>query len=193
MSNGVGTSDAYFGTVRALKRKPNESEALKILQQMASQVKPIMKKRGWSVGTLREFFPKNPNLLEYLLGSVLLGLNKNYGQEICIRLRPASNDSKFLPYESLLGTLLHELTHIVRGPHDQQFYKLLDELTTECETLMVQGFTGEGFYGAGHRVGQGVSHDLPPHIARVAALEAAEKRRQIGQIMGPANGRKLGG
>ncbi|KAK9721185.1 hypothetical protein K7432_003618 [Basidiobolus ranarum] len=143
-----------------------------------------MKKRGWKVGILREFFPKNPNLL---------GLNKNYGQEICIRLRPSSNDSQFLPYESLLGTLLHELTHIIRGPHDQQFYKILDELTTECENLMVKGFTGEGFYGIGHRVGQGISHNLPPHISRGVAVEAAEKRQQINKILGPAGGRKLGG
>lgn len=41
-------------------------------------------------------------------------------------------------YESILGTMLHELAHIVRGPHDAVFYKLLDELKAECEELMAR-------------------------------------------------------
>ena len=69
---------------------------------------------------LAEFFPKDPNLL---------GININHGQRICVRLRPARNEAAFLPYEHILGTLLHELTHIVHGPHQAPFYKLLDEIT----------------------------------------------------------------
>ena len=53
------------------------------------------------------------------------------------------------------------------------------------------GYSGEGFYSKGHRLGQGVSHDLPPHIARTKALEAAEKRRRIGVMM--SGSRRLGG
>jgi hypothetical protein len=33
-----------------------------------------------------------------------------------------------MPYEQVLDTMLHELAHISRGPHDAQFYKLWDEL-----------------------------------------------------------------
>lgn len=36
-----------------------------------------------------------------------------------VRLRPASDMTSFLPYESILGTMLHELVHNVRGPHDR--------------------------------------------------------------------------
>jgi len=36
-----------------------------------------------------------------------------------------------------------------------------------------------------------VSHDLPPHLARVKAVEAAERRRRIGSIM--SSGGRLGG
>ena len=61
------------------------------------------------------------------------GLNINGGggktSQIKIRLRPHGSDNVFLPYESLLGTMLHELVHNVRGPHDAFFYKLLDEIT----------------------------------------------------------------
>jgi hypothetical protein len=45
------------------------------------------------------------------------------------RLRRAGEPGAFLPYESILGTLLHELAHNTRGPHDAAFYALLDALT----------------------------------------------------------------
>jgi hypothetical protein len=38
---------------------------------------------------------------------------------LAVRLRRASSPSTFLPYESVLGTMLHELCHNVRGPHDK--------------------------------------------------------------------------
>ncbi len=46
-----------------LKEKPREAEALRILQKIASLVKPLMRQRGWHVGTLSEFFPSERNLL----------------------------------------------------------------------------------------------------------------------------------
>lgn len=45
-----------------------------------------------------------------------------------LRLRHAGRDYDFIPYEEVLDTMLHELCHIARGPHDAQFYKLWDEL-----------------------------------------------------------------
>ncbi len=35
-----------------------------------------------------------------------------------MRLRPARDPDSFLPYDNVLGTMLHELVHNVRGPHD---------------------------------------------------------------------------
>ena len=61
-----------------------------------------MRKYQWTVGRLREMFPPNP---------ALLGLNVNAGEEIRIRLRPAHNEHAFLPFDDLLGTMLHELVH----------------------------------------------------------------------------------
>ena len=58
----------------------------------------------------------------------LLGLNVNRGAEVKLRLRRDGRDHDFIPYEEVLDTMLHELAHIVRGPHDAQFYKLWDEL-----------------------------------------------------------------
>ena len=63
--------------------------------------------------------PRNPRLL---------GLNVGAGVEVKLRLRRAGRDHDFIPYEEVLDTMLHELCHNQRGPHDAQFYKLWDEL-----------------------------------------------------------------
>jgi hypothetical protein len=42
---------------------PQADEALHRLRKIASCVKPIMRKRGWRVGTLSEFYPDQKNLL----------------------------------------------------------------------------------------------------------------------------------
>ncbi|KXN70496.1 WLM-domain-containing protein [Conidiobolus coronatus NRRL 28638] len=95
--------------------------------RMAKQVEPILKKRRWKVQNLREFFPKNPNLL-----------GTNYGRviTISIRLRPNSNKDEFLPYEECMGTLLHELTHIVHSDHNDLFNALLKDLEEEFFRLI---------------------------------------------------------
>jgi hypothetical protein len=49
-------------------------------------------------------------------------------QRILVRLRHASDDSRFIDFNSVLGTMLHEITHNIHGPHNAAFYKLLDEL-----------------------------------------------------------------
>ncbi|KAJ3193409.1 hypothetical protein HK101_004885 [Irineochytrium annulatum] len=161
-----------------------DDEALATLKRISSMVKPIMQKRSWTLPLLREFFPDNPNLL---------GLNVNRGQEIRVRLRPHYDQDKFMDFESVLGTMLHELSHNIRGPHDAQFYKILDELTKELENLMAKGWKGDGFDGPGMRVGQGYSHNVPEYEKRKAALSAAEKRAVTGKMMVPVGGRKLGG
>ena len=40
-------------------------------------------------------------------------------------------------------------------------------------------------------MGTNVSHDLPPHLAKAKALEAAEKRRRTSLLLG--SGGRLGG
>ncbi|KAI9502644.1 hypothetical protein GGI25_005590 [Coemansia spiralis] len=177
-------ANALIGSIHALKCRPNSSDALVLLQRIAAQVRPIMQKRGWKVTMLREFYPRSPNLL---------GLNVNHGLEIRIRLRGPYNDSQFLIYEDLVGTMLHELVHIVRGPHDAVFYKLLDELKAEVEMLMAKGYTGDGFFSEGQRLGAGRSRNVPLHLRRQKALQAIEKRQQSQQLGLHGPSRRLGG
>jgi hypothetical protein len=137
------------------------------------------------------------------------------GQKILLRLRPHFDPDAFLPEEDLVHTMLHEvgnrpsprlplrshrlphllrivpsqLTHNVHTPHDDSFYKYLAVLESEYEDLRRSGYAGEGFHSPGVRLGVGASHNLPHHLARLKALEAAEKRRRIG---GSGGGRRLG-
>lgn len=163
----------------------NDTEAKRLLQQAADQVRPIMVKRKWAVPLLTEFYPPTPNLL---------GLNHNHGARIEIRLRSPSHLDIFLPYESILGTLLHELAHIQVGPHNAQFYKLLDELQDECDALIAKGISGVDRNGVsvsnGNRLGGNSA--LPRRAAQNRAVAAAQDRKRISQLM-PKGGRTLGG
>ncbi|KAG2424072.1 hypothetical protein HYH02_015228 [Chlamydomonas schloesseri] len=164
-----------------------------MLRQVAHQVQPIMRRREWTVPLLSEFFPAQTNLL---------GLNVGGGggctREVKVRLRPARDPDSFLPYESVLHTMLHELVHNVRAPHDKAFYKLLDEITAECEELMAKGVGGTGVGFDGPSCGRLGSHSfIPqhnPHPAslRDVALRAAEERVKRQRIM-PIGPQRLGG
>jgi hypothetical protein len=83
--------------------------------------------------------------------------------------------------------MLHELSHIVHGPHDAKFHALWNQLRDEHEGLAMKGYTGEGFLSDGHRLGG--SHRVPMHEARRLARAAAEKRR----VISAGSGQRLGG
>ena len=91
--------DNHFTEYVHLNQLPRAAEALTTLRKAASCVKPIMRKRGWRVGTLSEFLPEEANLW---------GLNINHGQQINLRLRHAGDSNQFLQFEHVLDTLLHE-------------------------------------------------------------------------------------
>ncbi|KAJ1722528.1 hypothetical protein LPJ53_003056 [Coemansia erecta] len=167
-----------IGSMHVLERQRNSAEALALLQRVAAQVQPVMRSRGWRVGVLREFLPRNAQLL---------GVNVNGGQEIRLRLRPAHDASAgFLAFGDLVGTMLHELAHIVRGPHDGVFYATLDQLRDETQRLMDTGYAGDGFFSAGRRVGLGVSHNAATMAeARARAVGAAERRAGARSLGGP--------
>ncbi|KAG0377153.1 hypothetical protein BGX24_006624 [Mortierella sp. AD032] len=179
-----------------LTSKKNHEEAMRLLKKVATMVRPIMKAHNWKITTLAEFLTPG-----------LLGMNTNRGWKIQLCLRYHNDENTFLPWEDILGTMLHELTHNIRGPHDQVFYKALDDLNDEYDKIVASGYTGEGFDAAGQRLGTkhggfgpggfklGGAHGvtLVTSGTRAAAVLAAEKRRQMKEMMLPAGGRKLGG
>ena len=180
--------------VRELRGRARAGEARALLERAARQVQPLMRRRGWACPSLVEFEPRSANLL---------GLNVGGGggrtRQIKVRVRRAPGPSdEFFPYEDVLGTLLHELVHNVRGPHDAKFYALLDEITTECEKDMAAGVsgTGRGFDApsAGRIGGRGPvpAHNPDRAGLREAMARAAEQRfRNLGLMS--AGGQRLGG
>ncbi|KAI8321046.1 WLM-domain-containing protein, partial [Martensiomyces pterosporus] len=152
-----------------LKKQPYSEEALSMLQRITAQVRPVMQSRSWRVATLCEFYPRD---------AALQGQNINRGQEVRLCLRNPHDPYQFLRFNDVLGTMLHELAHIEHGAHDEKFYKLLDELKSETEGLMAQGYTGDGFFSIGLRVGLGHSHNAPWHQLREKTLRAVEARQK---------------
>jgi DNA-dependent metalloprotease WSS1 len=114
----------------------------------------------------------------------------NRGQRILLRLRHAGDRTQFLPIEQVTDTMLHELCHIVHGPHDGKFHALWDQLRDEHEGLLMKGYTGEGFLGKGHKLGGGGR--VPMQEARRLARAAAEQRSQQA-TRERGSGQRLGG
>ncbi|KAL1748931.1 WLM domain-containing protein [Schizophyllum fasciatum] len=138
------STDSYVRSITHLKDQPRGEEALDVLKHVAALAKPIMRKRNWHLPTLGEFLPDDPNLL---------GINVNRGHQIFLRLRPAVRPATFYDVEFVMGTLLHELAHNHRGPHDEVFYAYLDGLENEYAALRRSGYAGEGFYSRGRTLG----------------------------------------
>lgn len=173
--------DPLVRSYRHLADFPRAAEALDTLKRIASAVKPLMRARGWKVPELAEFYPDQHNLL---------GLNVNRGQKILLRLRHPADRNQFLAREQVTDTMLHELAHIVRGPHDERFHALWNQLRDEHEALLSKGYSGEGFLSGGRRLGGAAV--LPLQEARRLARAEAEKRQQRAKLA-KGSGQRLGG
>ncbi|KAJ1441082.1 WLM domain-containing protein, partial [Ochromonadaceae sp. CCMP2298] len=108
----------------AMATMPNPALARELLEKLVHVTAKVVAARRWRVPVLKEFYPKNRGLL---------GLNVNAGQTIMIRLREAHDEFSFLPWHSVLGTLVHELTHNVVGEHSAEFYELMDKVYDEVD------------------------------------------------------------
>ncbi|GMY09775.1 ubiquitin and wlm domain-containing metalloprotease [Fagus crenata] len=119
--------------IPGVELNPPASEALKIMHMLAADpgIVAIMNKHRWRVGIMTEMAP-----IGYvgISPKCILGLNKNHGEEISLRLR--TDDLKgFRKYESIKKTLLHELAHMVYSEHDANFYALDKQLNQEAASL----------------------------------------------------------
>jgi hypothetical protein len=90
--------------------------------------------------------------------------------------------------EQVTDTLLHELSHIVFGPHNADFNNLWNELRDEHQSLLSKGYSGDGFLSQGQKLG---GKRVPLDEMRRKARIAAEKRK--GTTNANAGGHRLGG
>ena len=158
--------DALVLAYSHLRDFPRAADALQILRRVASLVKPLMRARKWKVRELSEFYPDQANLL---------GLNINKGQKILLRLRYPGDATLFLPTEQIADTMLHELAHIVHGPHDAIFHSLWNQLRDEHMALAIKGYTGESFLSDGHRLGGGSGIGITSSGHRLSASSSSQR------------------
>jgi hypothetical protein len=118
-------------------------------------IKASMRKHGFSVGLLTEMNPAEHTTHE----SKTLGLNRNRGEVIELRLRTDTYDG-YRDYKVIRHTLCHELAHNVWGDHDRNFWNLCKEIEKEVEQndwrRGGKSVGGEEFYNPGD---EGVSDE----------------------------------
>lgn len=88
----------------------------------------------------------------------LLGLNRNAGEVIELRLRTDAYDG-YRAYNTIRATLCHELAHNVHGPHDRKFWDLCHQIEREVAAASAGRSVGEG----GGWEPSGEEEDVPDH------------------------------
>ncbi|KAF1809916.1 WLM-domain-containing protein [Eremomyces bilateralis CBS 781.70] len=151
-SRGITATDSAtytFATIRPLPYLPEPQHAEKYLRRLADDpgIRRVMAKHKFRVGLLTEMDPAAHTDASHEGVSRTLGLNRNGGEVIELRLRTDAGDG-WRQYDAVRKTLCHELTHNVWGPHDSNFWKLCRELEKE-----VAG--GDWWKGRGQTAGDG--------------------------------------
>ncbi|AET40767.1 metalloendopeptidase WSS1 Ecym_6392 [Eremothecium cymbalariae DBVPG len=160
-------TNQHINNLAVLQGKPRKEDALSLLMEMVHRVSYLMKEERFTVGQLVEFYPNEGRLL---------GMNVNHGSKIMLRLREATDETRFLPRDSILETMLHELTHNLFGKHDKRFYSKLDDLRGRQWVIEQRGLY-DSFIGKGRALGVRPGSKLPirtRHICSSALVGSAK-------------------
>lgn len=135
-----------FLDIRPLSYLPNPSRSLDFLKRLADDagIKAVMRKHKFTVGLLTEMNPIEHTTSNHEGTSRTLGLNRNAGEVIELRLRTDAYDG-YRDYKTIRKTLCHELTHNVFGPHDRNFWELCKQIEKDVE--------GSDWRSGGHTLG----------------------------------------
>jgi hypothetical protein len=119
-----------FHTIRPLPYLPDPAKSQRFLERLAADagIKASMRQHQFRVGLLTEMDPAAHTTHE----SRTLGLNRNRGEVIELRLRTDAGDG-YRDYKVIRKTLCHELAHNVWGPHDRNFWNLCRQIEDEVE------------------------------------------------------------
>ena len=131
-----------FHTLRPLPYLPNPERSLCFLERLRDDagIKAAMRTHKFSVPLLTEMDPAMHTTHE----SRTLGLNRNQGEVIELRLRTDAYDG-YRDYKTIRKTLCHELAHNVWGPHDRNFWNLCKQIEKEVDR--------DDWRSGGHSVG----------------------------------------
>ncbi|POS85887.1 hypothetical protein EPUL_002511 [Erysiphe pulchra] len=124
-----------FIKLQPLSYLPHPSRSLQFLQRLKDDagIKYVMRKHKFTVPLLTEMDPNEHTQSNHEGISRTLGLNRNQGEIIELRLRTDAYDG-YRDYKTIRRTLCHELTHNVYGPHNRDFWDLCKQIEKEVET-----------------------------------------------------------
>ncbi|OCK80361.1 WLM-domain-containing protein [Lepidopterella palustris CBS 459.81] len=119
-----------FHTLRPLPYLPRPERSLAFLERLRDDagIRAAMRAHRFSVPLLTEMDPAMHTTHE----SRTLGLNRNQGEVIELRLRTDAYDG-YRDYKTIRKTLCHELAHNVFGPHDRDFWNLCHQIEKEVD------------------------------------------------------------
>ncbi|KAJ4408044.1 hypothetical protein N0V82_009783, partial [Gnomoniopsis sp. IMI 355080] len=138
--------DKYgFLRIEPLPGLRNPERSREFLERLADDVgiKATMRKHGFTVGLLTEMDPLSNTAASHEGTTRLLGLNRNAGEVIELRLRTDAYDG-YRAYNTIRATLCHELAHNVHSPHDRKFWDLCHQIEREVAAASAGRSVGEG-------------------------------------------------
>ncbi|KAL1879395.1 hypothetical protein VTK73DRAFT_7032 [Phialemonium thermophilum] len=121
-----------FHTLRPLPHLPHPERSLQFLERLKADpgIRAAMRRHKFSVPLLTEMDPAAYTSSDHEGTTRILGLNRNQGEVIELRLRTDAYDG-YRDYKTIRRTLCHELAHNVHGPHDRQFWDLCHQIEAE--------------------------------------------------------------
>lgn len=139
----------------------------------------VMERYRLNVVVLGELDPIDDRVAEKMEehGGKVMGYNTNAGFRIDLRLRRDVLAAGFYPYAELVNTLLHELAHNVRGPHDATFWRTFAALKARYLCVHAE-LRGRGAAVAGRLLATVAGLEATGELADVVLATAAETQRQ---------------
>ncbi|POS78440.1 WLM domain-containing protein [Diaporthe helianthi] len=143
-----------FLRVEPLQGYTNPERSRAFLERLKNDpgIRASMRKHEFTVGLLTEMDPAANTQSSHEGTTRLLGLNRNHGEVIELRLRTDAYDG-YRDYKTIRNTLCHELAHNVHGPHDRKFWDLCHQIEREVQAA--------DWKSGGHSVGDGDYYESP--------------------------------
>ncbi|KAL4888771.1 WLM domain-containing protein [Aspergillus ambiguus] len=151
LSSSASNNNNYtFHRLEPLAYLPRPERSRAFLARLRDDpgIRAAMAKHRFSVPLLTEMDPALHTTME----SRTLGLNRNKGEAIELRLRTDAYDG-YRDYRTIRKTLCHELAHCVHSEHDRAFWDLTAQIEREVDradwTSGGQRLSDQEFYNPG--------------------------------------------
>ncbi|KAF4981374.1 hypothetical protein FZEAL_2804 [Fusarium zealandicum] len=141
------SSQYTFLQVRPLQGLPHPERSQNLLMRLKGDpgIRASMKKHKFAVSLLTEMEPLSHTQTTHEGTSRILGLNRNKGEVIELRLRTDAHDG-YRDYKTIRKTLCHELAHNVHSDHDRDFWDLCHQIEREVQAA--------DWKSGGHTIGE---------------------------------------